>query len=324
MKKRSLILATVLLLSFVLTACSQVEDFIGDMTSTPVTDGGSTVPNSVKAKLNKNKTLINRTNINNLIVNVSRIEDETSFIISMDTNFEEVDDNFIALFINGNYISNSQLDVDEEGIISLPIKTISQMLNMELSWDANNRKANLHDEENTVEIFIDDGSVMLNAADITLDKDPEIINDVIYVPVDLLQKALSANVEYIEDGRGIVDRVDQLIISKYPSTLTPLTEEEALEVARGQLIFAFERMYEDYKPYSEEETLNEEVRSAILRKRITGLTVTGESDRYYIIDVGNELWVDKYTGQLYVYSNELAVSIREFNPFSDLAFIYIK
>lgn len=324
MKKKILILILTLLLVMSLSACSQLEKFIGDLTSTPVTNGGSTIPAGVKAKVDRNKELINRTNINNMIINVSRIEDEASFIISMDTNYEAVDENFIALFINGNYISNSNLDVDEEGIISLPIKTISQMLNMELSWDANNRKANLHNDENTVEIFIDDGSVKLNAADVELDKDPAIINDVIYVPVDFLQKALSANVEYLEGKRGIVDRVNQLIVSKYPAGVTALTEEEALEVARGQLIFAFERMYDDYKPYSEEETLNEEVRSAILRKRITGLEIKGESDRYYIIDVGNELWVDKYTAQLYVYSNELAVSIREFNPFSDLAFVYIK
>lgn len=323
MKKCSLILI-ILIFTLTLSSCARVENFIDDLTSTPVTNGGSTMPASVKTKVEKNRALINRTNINNLIVNVSRVKDDASFIISMDTNYEVIDEDFIALFINGNYISNSNLDVDDDGVISLPIKTISQMLSMELSWDANNRKANLHDEENTVEVFIDEGSINLNASTIELSKKPEIINDIIYVPVEFLQKALSADVEYVEGKRGMVDRVNQLVISKYPAGATPLTAEEAMEVAKGQMVFAFERMYGNYKPYSEGETLNEEVRSAILRKRISELKITGENDRYLIINVGNELWVDKYTGQLYVYSNELAVSIREFNPFSDLAFAYIK
>ena len=51
-----------------------------------------------------------------------------------------------------------------------------------------------------------------------------------------------------------------------------------------------------------------------IREAILNLRVSAENDRYYVLPVVFDFWVDKYTGDVYVFYNGLEMNIYLFDP----------
>jgi len=154
-----------------------------------------------------------------------------------------------------------------------------------------------------------------------LDVAPKIFNNRTYVPIRFVVEALNAKVDYF-DGKDttkphIVERMPHVMISRYPSNVKILSKEEAIQKAREQLIIAYEKKFGEFIPLAENEEPSKEDDKAILRDVISNLTIKSENDRYYVIPVMYDFWIDKYTGDVYTFYNGLVMLINIFNPYDE-------
>lgn len=160
-----------------------------------------------------------------------------------------------------------------------------------------------------------------------MDAAPKLHNNSAYVSAGFVAEALNAQVSYF-DGEDkskthIVVRMPHVMIGRYPDSVRKLSEEEAAEIVREQLIIAFEKKFGEFVPFGEDEDvggrLNEE---ASLRKIITNLAVESENGRYYSIPVVYDFWVDKYTGDVYTFYNGIVMAINIFDPYKEGALAF--
>jgi len=248
------------------------------------------------------------------------MDDIERYIIYGDSTKETIIKDFIGLFINGSIIKNANLITENERIL-LPIRIVTENLGARIDWDSKTRKVTIIDAENTIQLFIDKKNAKINGKEYNLDVAPKIFNNRTYVPIRFVVEALNAKVDYF-DGKDttkphIVERMPHVMISRYPSNVKILSKEEAIQKAREQLIIAYEKKFGEFIPLAENEEPSKEDDKAILRDVISNLTIKSENDRYYVIPVMYDFWIDKYTGDVYTFYNGLVMLINIFNPYDE-------
>lgn len=248
------------------------------------------------------------------------MDDIERYIIYGDSTKETISKDFIGLFINGSIIKNANLITENERIL-LPIRIVTENLGARIDWDSKTRKVTIIDAESTIQLFIDKKNAKINGKEYNLDVAPKIFNNRTYVPIRFVVEALNAKVDYF-DGKDttkphIVERMPHVMISRYPSNVKILSKEEAIQKAREQLIIAYEKKFGEFIPLAENEEPSKEDDKAILRDVISNLTIKSENDRYYVIPVMYDFWIDKYTGDVYTFYNGLVMLINIFNPYDE-------
>lgn len=96
-----------------------------------------------------------------------------------------------------------------------------------------------------------------------------------------------------------------------------LTQEEAAEHLRDELIKAYENTYGEYVPLTEDPSPTDD--KEYLRYAISNLSLSGEDDRFYKFPVIFEFWVEKATGDIYKYYNGLDKTLTLFDPEDEYA-----
>jgi hypothetical protein len=262
---------------------------------------------------------------------------------------EDVPYEYIALLINGSLIKNSNVVMENDRTL-LPLRHVSEALGAEVGWNAETKKVSIKDGANTIELAIGDTVAKVNGKDVTLDVAPKIINDYTYVPVRFVGESLGCKVgwyggkaysytqPFIEPEAHYFRSLPQVMLSRYPSDAKPLTEKEAIERAREVCIEEYEKGIDyygnqfKYEPlYSEtgEKYINDDsldIQSSglspvdIIRTFITYLSIKSENDRFYSLNIGYELAIDKYTGEAYIFSDLANYSFRSyrFDDFDEL------
>lgn len=248
------------------------------------------------------------------------MDDIERYIIYGDSTKETISKDFIGLFINGSIIKNANLITENERIL-LPIRIVTENLGARIDWDSKTRKVTIIDAENTIQLFIDKKNAKINGKEYNLDVAPKIFNNRTYVPIRFVVEALNAKVDYF-DGKDttkphIVERMPHVMISRYPSNVKILSKEEAIQKAREQLIIAYEKKFGEFIPLAENEEPSKKDDKAIFRDVISNLTIKSENDRYYVIPVMYDFWIDKYTGDVYTFYNGLVMLINIFNPYDE-------
>ena len=256
----------------------------------------------------------------------------TAYIQYADDTKESLPSNYIALFINGSIIKNAKLILDKDRTL-LPLRLISETLGAKVSWSDKERKVTIEDSGNKIELIIGDMHPKINGKTTTIDVAPRIYNDYTYVPVRFVAEALGCKVDWY-DGKGYaaaepwileaphyIYRIPQVMVSRYPKGAVPMSKDKALETARAQIIKAYENIYGAYKPL---ETLPKTGYSDAdaTRYKITHLSVVSENDRFYYVNFGWEMWLDKYTGAAYNFYPGQIMYIRLFDPNSPNALTF--
>ncbi|MCM3701956.1 copper amine oxidase N-terminal domain-containing protein [Paenibacillus macerans] len=264
-----------------------------------------------------NEESVARTNMNQVQILPYGEESEEPYIIYDDGSKEMLNQEYIGLFINGSIIKNANVTAFNDHIF-VPLAIIAEHLGAQLEWNDVEGTATLEDGENKVEVVVGNKSVKLNGQVIQLDAVPERLHEDLFVPVSFVAQVLKGNVHYYDgtdaDALRIVERMPHVMISRYPENRAKLSQEEAVNKAREQLITAFEKKYGTYTPLEENVQVEQYDDEAMLRKTIANLTVKMENDRYYVLPVVYDFWVDKYTGDVYTYYNGLVMDISEFDP----------
>ena len=107
----------------------------------------------------------------------------------------------------------------------------------------------------------------------------------------------------------------QIIFWNYPADAVQLTETEALLKLQSALIEAYENTYGRFEPLTEKpESSPYPGDEIMLRWQIPNLTITSENDRFWIAEFMGEMFIDKYTGEIFRYYRGLAQFFSEFDP----------
>lgn len=323
MKKKYLILLSLILL---LTACEPFDTIKEKLFQKNEQETNVDASAKLEEKIKYNLKTIGPSNIDNTVIYAPKDKkDDEIFVINGNGNVQFGNQkSYQALIINGN-LSDGKI-IKEGNISYIPLKELSNYLKLEIKWDEVNRKSVIYYGENILEIFFDpsnyknlEGEVKLNAKNVNLNGKVQIIDDAIYVPDDFPIKALQVDVSYVADQKtkGMIEGINQIRIEKYDKDAVPLSEEEAVEHLRNILIDAYEKLYGKYLPFEENKKLkDEEINSAKYRKRITDLKKPEKLDRFYVFELKNPVWVDKFTADVYVFTSGETISIRRFNPYS--------
>ncbi len=99
-----------------------------------------------------------------------------------------------------------------------------------------------------------------------------------------------------------------------------LTQDEAVEHLREELIKAYENTYGEYVLLNEDPSPTDDCE--YLRYAISNLSISGEDDRFFKYPVIFEFWVEKATGNIYKYYNGLDKTLTLFDPYDKLALAF--
>jgi hypothetical protein len=229
----------------------------------------------------------------------------------------------VFLFFNGSIVEGALAKIiDGEPIV--PIKVISTLFDAKIKENDDEDIVSVTLKGKKIDFFINEKYARVNNENYTLDIETQKIEDEIYVPLKFISEQFDTEFSYY-DGKNIIEgqypilpNHKQIMIHKYPTSVETLSNEEALAILRKELEKAYETVYgekyESYKGNSSDKNLSEEDgwRNLISNK----LYIKGENDRYYIIPVVFDFFVDKYTGDVYVFYQGASYVIYKFDPYS--------
>jgi hypothetical protein len=176
-------------------------------------------------------------------------------------------------------------------------------------------------------VYMQDGVPMLPVKYVCEALGEEIVSEEEYLPAGVLAELLDAEYDYYSDTERTEKReltssdphmmynAEHVMIGKYPDTLTAKTPGQMIEFLHEQLIIAYEAHYETAfvplyeqpeKPYGQD----------FDRFRISTLSVDDilcETERFYVVPFNWELYIDKYTDEVFLMYNGLANTITRFD-----------
>ncbi|MDR9852063.1 copper amine oxidase N-terminal domain-containing protein [Paenibacillus sp. VCA1] len=239
-----------------------------------------------------------------------------------DSGQESIGKDFVGLFINGSIIKNANV-VTENNRTLLPVRIVAEHLGAQIKWDSKAQKVTIADGGQTVELFMHSTHAKVNGKKVDMTVAPKIIHRSTYVPARFVAEALRAKVDYF-NGKDLsqphmVPRLPHVMISRYPSDAKILSKEAAIDKAKKEFVIAYESKFGPFVPLAANEKPGREDDKAILRNVITHLKIESENDRYYVIPMMYDFWVDKYTGDVYTFYNGLTMSINRFDPYAENA-----
>ncbi|WP_324825542.1 copper amine oxidase N-terminal domain-containing protein [Sinanaerobacter sp. ZZT-01] len=267
-------------------------------------------------------SLIGSTNVDGLEIQPNTIGTDEAHITYSDGVTENIPEEYVALFINGSIMKHEGIQI-QDGVPMLPIKLISEELNQKVSSDG--ESILISGDSNEIKLLPEEKKAILDDEEYTLEIAPKFFGKTLLVGLNDLSKLLNVDTVYYdgtdESETHIIQNLPQVMISTYPDEINSITKEEALEILKEQLITAYENQFGEFTEQKTKPALTNE-NNEMLRYIISNLSVTSENDRYYVIPVVFDFWIDKYTGEVYVYYNGLVMTVHLFDPNSENALVF--
>ena len=237
-------------------------------------------------------------------------------IIFNDGTEEKISENYIGLFINGSIIKHDGILL-ENNVLMIPIKLVCETLSKEALWYKDEQKMIIKDDSNNIELYTDENTAKVNNNDCLLEIAPKMFNDTLYIGLNDIPKILNAYVSYFDNTDEtkihIIKNLPHIMISKYPKNSDVLQKEEAINILKEQLLIAYENKFGKFISLKTKPSIQSDDKE-MLRYLISNLNIVSENDRFYVIPVMYDFWVDKYTKDIYIYYNGLPQTINLFNP----------
>ena len=133
---------------------------------------------------------------------------------------ESISADYVALFVNGSLIKNSNVIISENRAL-VPVRAVTENLGYEVKWIEETGEIEIYNDKTNVSLKIGSKTSAVNSEKAELDVPPKIYNNFTYVPVRFLADSLNFKVDYC-DGKNletthIVPRLPQVIVSSYDS-----------------------------------------------------------------------------------------------------------
>lgn len=266
-----------------------------------------------------------KTNIGGLVV--MPYQDGVDGYINYGDSTEVIDSGYIGLFINGSIIKDTEIIV-EDGVTLVPVRIVAEAFGAEVEWAPENGRIIIHTKERATVMYIGRIDALVNTGGYFMQKPPRIIDGKTYVPLRFAAEAMNADVAY-SDGVDLsvpfmLPGIRHVMISLYPKEWKPLTEEQAVEKIRENLIGLYEGTYGKYTPPDPDFVYTGNEQKEIARQRIGNLAVSSENDRYYVVSSDVYFWIDKYTSDIYAFKDGEVMSITAFDPESVEALTFVE
>ncbi|MEO3946763.1 copper amine oxidase N-terminal domain-containing protein [Gorillibacterium sp. CAU 1737] len=263
---------------------------------------------------------VSKVNLNRVTISPNEIgSTEETFIQYEDGSKEKIQPDYVGLFLNGSIVKQAKVKmIENEPFVALdPV-----VEKFGISVEEKGQTVTLSDGNRTSELTPGEKTVQVDGKAVSLTAAPKRIDDEIYVPLDFITNALQGEASYsngINDSQlRYVPRLPHVMISRYPEGTAKLTQEEALAKVKQQLIAAYEKRYGLFLPVGG----NQQDDGASMRKIITNLSIRSENDRFYVIPVVYDFWVDKYTGEVFTFYNGIIMTIQLFDPLAEGALAF--
>lgn len=306
MRKGIFLIALLLALMILGTACAE-------------TSGNVNVPNYIKKE-----TSVYSTNLDGVSI-TPYAPGKESKIIFPDGREEEITRDYIALFVNGNLIENAGVFIENDRVVA-PVALVAKNLHLGTEWNVITRKLTVFDGTKVIEVFVDDKLIKIGDELIELETYPAIVGDRLYATAEFFRKALGAEVAYYngtdETGIKIVPNLRQVMFSRFPKEEPVVTVEEALQFVKDDVITAYEKKYTKFEPMEVGAEFDKENQADAIRAGIRDLYVITSNDRFYIMHLLKDIFVDKYTGELFTLDKGDTMKIQHFNPYSEDALTF--
>ncbi|OBR63976.1 hypothetical protein A7K91_11310 [Paenibacillus oryzae] len=239
-----------------------------------------------------------------------------SYIQYGDGSIEDISEESIGLFINGSIIKNAKVLLVDEQFFA-PLSKLSGPLEFQTLWERDIEQAIITGNGMRAVITAGNPVIQSGKQNIQLESAPAIINNQLYMPVSFVETLLQGSVSYFDgtDSRlaHIVDRMPHIMISYYPKQFDYLSKDNAVEIAKSLLIKAYEKKFGAFSSPTEDKKTDSSDEKENLRYLIANMAVQAENDRYYVMHLMYDVWVDKYTGDVYTYYNGISMGIRKFD-----------
>jgi len=237
---------------------------------------------------------------------------------------ENIPDDYIMLFINGSIIKHEGIFIEND-IPFIPLKAICDHIFEETSFTVEGEKYVIKFEKNKIEIYENEKNVKVDGENYLLENLPKTINNTLFIGMNDISKILKLKALYYDNSNDedvhIIKNIPQIMISKYPENAKEISNDEAVEILKSQIKKAFEKKFGEFVPLNEapDGKVYEIEDKDRLRYLITNLEIKSENDRFYVLSVVHDFFVDKYTGEVYVYYNGIPATINKFDPESESA-----
>lgn len=135
----------------------------------------------------------------------------------------------IKVFVNGSHPVFDFPPVIRDGRTLIPLRAVSNALNADVDWDAEEKKVTISRDGVIMELYIGEATAYINGEEISLDVPANVENSRTFVPIRFISEAFNAYVDW-EEETGSVIIVDE---SEAAIEETEGTEEEATEDTDG-------------------------------------------------------------------------------------------
>lgn len=176
-------------------------------------------------------------------------------------------------------------------------------------------------------VYIQDGVPMLPVAYVCEALGEELVSDEEYLPAGVLAELLGAEYYYYNDTERTENRqitsthphmmynAEHVMIGKYADEPVEKTPEQTIEFLYEQLIVSYEVLYETaFVPlYEQPEISYGQDWDRWLISKLSVDDILCETDRFYVVPIIWELYIDKYTSEVFLMYNGLANTITRFD-----------
>ncbi|MBE5041038.1 copper amine oxidase N-terminal domain-containing protein [Ructibacterium gallinarum] len=120
----------------------------------------------------------------------------------------------VAVFSQGSQLYLDQLPVEENGRLLVPVRAVFESLGAEVNWDEAANQVTAVKEGTTVQLEIDNATMVVNEAEVALEAPARLIGDRTLVPLRAVSEALDAKIVYVENlQRVVVDQPEPMVFS---------------------------------------------------------------------------------------------------------------
>ncbi|MBE5041040.1 stalk domain-containing protein [Ructibacterium gallinarum] len=120
----------------------------------------------------------------------------------------------VAVFSQGRQLTLDQAPVEENGRLLVPVRAVFESLGAEVNWDEAANQVTAVKEGTTVQLEIDNATMVVNEAEVELEAPARLIGDRTLVPLRAVSEALDAKIVYVENlQRVVVDQPEPMVFS---------------------------------------------------------------------------------------------------------------
>ncbi|MEG1964939.1 MAG: stalk domain-containing protein [Oscillospiraceae bacterium] len=257
---------------------------------------------------------INSTNLDGVCIFSQSNNAFTPHIVFNDGSKEEISENYIPLFVNGSLLKCGGI-LTESNDILVPINEVCNAISIDISLSSESGKAFIKDGSNNIELYENNKNAKINKENYSLEIEPKVIDNSLFIGLNDIAEILNTNVLYFDNSNKedvhIINNVSHIMISKYPENAHGLSEAEAMRILKEKLLTAYEKKFGKFNLLNEKPSVQDDEK--MLRYLITNMKIEAENDRFYIVPVMHEFWIDKYTKEIYIYYSGVPMTINLFD-----------